>query len=389
MIHMDFLGAASGFFWRIMTKKFSSKLTRLIFPTSLAISMMVCLVSAGAGHAAKLDAINIYGYFDLDYRITTGDRYSKSGPDDPNLKNGAFDQRHLNILTDIMVSPNLSLRTHIEFEHGIHPSADSASVVMEYGFGEFALSDALKIRGGKILSPYGLFSEIHDATPAYLAVSLPETFYRAEFKGGHMLVPKWMTGFAILGELSILSSRHNVEYVVYVGNGESRFTTNESSQDDNPNKAIGCRVQFISSREIFIIGVSSYFGDRAISPEEMRIPHIAFAGHASLTWKEINLTGEFGRSQMGSVTENTWYVQSSFRVGKFTPYVRVQVMDPSDVEPEDFWTVYVAGVNLKVTDALFVKVEWDENARGRRNNDIISGEARNFGEFRASFTLMF
>ncbi|MDH5478186.1 MAG: hypothetical protein OEY50_07625, partial [Nitrospinota bacterium] len=65
------------------------------------------------------------------------------------------------------------------------------------------------------------------------------------------------------------------------------------------------------------------------------------------------------------------------------------VMDPSDAEPEDFWTVYVAGVNLKVTDALFVKVEWDENARGRRNNDIISGEARNFGEFRASFTLMF
>ena len=357
--------------------------------TASCALFLACLIFAGTSHAADLDSINIYGYFDLDYRITNADRYSKSGPSDPNLKNGAFDQRHMNILTDIMISQNIALRTHVEFEHGIHPSADSASVSMEYGFGEYAFSDTFKIRGGKMLSPYGILSEIHDATPAYLTVSPPETFYRAEFKGGHMIMPKWTTGLAVLGELSLFSSRHDVEYVVYMGNGESRFTTNESEQDDNPNKSLGARIQFISAGEVMIAGVSGFMGDRAISQEEMRIPHIAVAAHASFNWKGANLNGEFGRSQMGSVTEISWYVQTSLRIGRFTPYARVQTIDPSDTTPDDFWTVMLGGMNVMVTDAMFFKMEWNENQRGKRNLDIISGEARNFGEFRASVTLMF
>ena len=383
-----FTSSGSIFRRQLMNNIFSSDNFKFSFTTAYAL-ILAGLISAGPSGAAGMDSINIYGYFDLGYNITTGNRYSKSGPNSPNLKNGAFDQRHLNILTDIMVSPNVALRTHVEFEHGIHPSADSASVVMEYGFGEYTYSDTLKIRGGKMLSPYGIYSEIHDATPAYLAVSPPETFYRAEFKGGHMVVPKWSTGLAILGELSLFSSRHDVDYVIYVGNGESRFTTNESEQDDNPNKSLGARLQFISAGEVLVFGVSGFMGDRALSLEEMRVPHIAMTSHLSLTWKGANLTGEFGRSQMGSVTEITWYVQASVRVGRVTPYARVQVIDPNDTTPDDFWTVMLGGVNIRVTDAMFVKMEWDENQRGKRNTDIISGESRNFGEFRAAVTLMF
>ena len=353
------------------------------------IISLAIFASGSPSNAANLESINIYGYFDLEYCQTTGNRFYKSGPEDPNLKNGAFDQRHMNILADIAVDSRIALKTHIEFEHGIHPSADSASVIMEYGFAEYTFGDALKIRAGKMLTPYGLYSEMHDATPAYLTTSPPDTFYRAEFYGGAMLMPKWSTGLAVMGELSIFSTLHNVDYVIYVGNGESRFTTNTSEQDDNPNKAVGGRVQFVSENEFLILGVSGFIGDRAFTTDELRVSHVSFAGHASVSFSGMNITSEFGRSVLGRVTEETWYVQASMRFGRVTPYVRYQFLNPDSSLPDDAWMITLGGVNIMMTDALALKVEWNDNRRGIRNLDIISGEDKNFGEFRAALTLMF
>ena len=240
-----------------------------------------------------------------------------------------------------------------------------------------------------MLTPYGIFAEIHDATPAYLTVSPPETYYRPAFKGGHMTIPKWITGLALLGETSIFSGRHDLEYHVYVGNGESRFTTNESEQDDNPNKAVGFKLQFVTAAEAFTFGVAGYSGDRAMDNTSRKVPHSAIALHTRMNYGRYNLTMEFGKSALGSLQQISWYVQTSARIGRYTPYLRLQLLDPSESTPDDQWMIQLGGVNVMVTDKMFIKVEWDQNFRGARNKDIITNEAQNYGEFRAAVTLLF
>lgn len=351
--------------------------------------LFALLLPIGKAEGATFDSIKLYGYFDLGYSQTTGAKYSVGGQDDPNQENGSFDLRHMNILTDITVSQSLFVKTHIEFEHGIHPSSDAASLVMEYGFAEYVINDALKFRGGKMLTPIGIFGEIHDATPAYLSVSPPETFYRAKLKGGHMVTPKWTTGLAVLGTFSIYPGAPDLEYVAYVGNGESRFTTNESEQDDNPNKAIGGRLQFSTAGEILHMGISVFQGDKAISQTRMRYSHTSYGGHASVTYDGFNMMAEYAKSKIDTVTESTWYVQASMRVWIVAPYVRYQRLEPNNNVTDDGWAVMAGGVNFMLTDALFLKVEWDENRRGKNNESLFSGEDRNYGELLASLTMMF
>jgi hypothetical protein len=71
------------------------------------------------------------------------------------------------------------------------------------------------------------------------------------------------------------------------------------------------------------------------------------------------------------------------------PYVRYQRLEPNNNVTDDGWAVMAGGVNFMLTDALFLKVEWDENRRGKNNESLFSGEDRNYGELLASLTMMF
>jgi len=104
---------------------------------------------------------------------------------------------------------------------------------------------------------------------------------------------------------------------------------------------------------------------------------------------DINLRGEYGQSELGDRGEITWYTQASYRINRFTPYLRYQTIDPDTGFEDDNWTSLLAGLNIMVNDNLFFKVEWNENRRGSNNVEIIHEGKEDFGEFRSAFTLFF
>jgi len=338
---------------------------------------------------ASMDKLRFYGYIDLEYKQTTDDKYDGSGEDDANMKNGAFDQHHFNILMEAAVTSEIAVKAHLEFEHGIYPGAGNAAMVLEYAFAEYVKLDRLKFRGGKMLSPWGIYNEIHDSTPAYLSVFPPETFYKAGERGGFALIPKWITGLAALGGSTTGISHADIDYIVYIGNGESRVAINENEHDDNQNKAMGGRLQLTDHYEMYQVGVSAYYGDKAVSGDKLSETHWTATFHADINWREGNLRAEYGRSVVESQTETAWYVQTSWRFGRYTPYLRYQTLNPHEEGDDENWTIYLAGVNIKVTDYLFYKIEWNEHKRGSNNRDIVTGEPLGYGEFRSALTLLF
>ena len=103
----------------------------------------------------------------------------------------------------------------------------------------------------------------------------------------------------------------------------------------------------------------------------------------------LNLKAEYGQSKLGPRTESAWYAQSSYRLGRYTPYLMAQAIDPSDAKPDDYWNVYMAGVNVRVNKHMFLKIEWRENMRGKNNTDIITHGNEDFGEFKSAMTIYF
>jgi len=362
---------------------------------TVRVSVLAVLAALGAvlipapATAIDLDQLHVYGYIDLEYKQTTADKFDRSGPDDANMKNGSFDQRHFNILADFEVVPALIVKSHVEFEHGINPGVGDASVVLEYGFVEYVAREWLKARGGKMITPYGQFNEIHDATPAFLTVTPPDTLYRSEDYGGFTFIPKWITGAAAFGNIPVLQHHHDIDYIVYIGNGESRSTVNENEHDDNESKALGGRLQFTTHDESFHAGVSAYYGDRAISRARMAERHFTATAHANASFDAFTVRGEAAYSELGDWRETAWYLELSYRIGRLTPYVRYETLDPDTSVSSDGWTIMLAGVNVRALDILFLKFEWNQHDRGPANSDIITGEKDDYGEFRAALAVLF
>ncbi len=356
---------------------------------SIVSALLFSMVVPENACGASMDKLLFYGYIDLEYKQTTGNKYDGSGEDDANMKNGAFDQHHFNILMEATVTSEIAAKAHLEFEHGIYPGAGDAAMVLEYAFVEYVKRNGLKFRWGKMLSPWGIYNEIHDSTPAYLSVYPPELFYRSGTKGGFALIPKWITGMTALGGVPTGISHTDIDYIVYIGNGESRVTINENEHDDNQNKAVGCRLQLTDHDEAYQVGISAYYGDKATSRDKLSETHWTTVFHADFNWREGNLRGEYGRSVLGTQTETSWYVQTSWRFGRYTPYLRYQTLNPHEEGNDEDWTIYLAGVNVKVTDYLFYKIEWNEHKRGSNNRDIVTGEPLEYGEFRSALTLLF
>ncbi|MGK7344710.1 MAG: hypothetical protein ACNS63_02745 [Candidatus Nitrospinota bacterium M3_3B_026] len=353
------------------------------------LALAVLLSAAAAPEAAALDLgmLKLHGYMDMRYTQATKDEGSEY-PQATGMDNGSFNLLHFNLLMDVVIRPDLLIQSMVEFEHGPDTGRGHGSVILEYAFADYILANWLKLRGGKTLTPWGLYNEIHDASPAFLSVNVPEMMYHADSKGGFPLIPKFTTGLALRGEVPT-PGHHDIDYVLYAGNGEGLGSTNEAAFDDNVNKAAGGRLQFTTHDESIQAGLSGFYGERAVTPDNLNEWHWASVASLNVNLGRLNVRGEYGQSELGDRGEITWYAQGSYRAGRYTPYLRYQTIDPDTDFGDDDWTSYLAGVNVRMNDNLFIKVEWNENRRGANNVEIINEGGEDFGQFRAAFTLFF
>lgn len=353
----------------------------------LAVFVAMALAAPSRpAHAVAWENVYFHGYMDFLYKQST----KAEAPDEPNAPdptNGAFDFRHLTFLADIRVTPELWIKTNVEFDHTPDTELGHGGIIMEYGFAEYLVKDWFKLRAGKSLTPYGIFNEVHDASPTYLSVNIPELIYKAETKGGFAFIPKWVTGVSALG-ITNPCDGCEFDYVIYVGNGES-VGINEGQYDSNHNKAVGGRAQISVNDEAFLAGISAFYDEKAVSPTKLTEIHWAYLISLNYSHSALNLKAEYGQSTLGSHAESVWCAQSSYRIGRYTPYLMVEAIDPNDTQPDDFWNIYMAGVNVQVNKHMFLKFEWRENQRGKSNTDIITPGNENFGEFKSAMTIYF
>jgi hypothetical protein len=361
---------------------------------------------AGKSYAIDLSQATFNGYLDLEYSAADNTEGNA---------NGSFHQHHLSFLMDMPVSPKVSAFTHVEFDHGANINTppcntgqtgcssfgtNGGDIVVENAFIKYVSSDALQFRFGRMLTPFGYYNEIHDATPAIISIAIPAAINRMRERGGNSMFPQWNTGMDMFGTVLLNSSP--MEYSIYVGNGENPVGWNDSQVDANANKALGGRVSYQLTEGIQV-GASVFNDAEAYTSGGTggitNLQHtsgsvllsliggdtVFFLSEYAVTW----LDG-FGRSSAG-------YGQFTYVFTKrFSVYYRYENTSPDDTVANAAWVEQIAGINTRPTDEnnLVFKFEYSNNARGQNYNKlplVISNPItyQNYQELRFAVALYF
>jgi hypothetical protein len=350
------------------------------------------IFNASPAFAVDLSKITLNGFVDLEF---------SSADNAEGNYNSSFHQHHLSFLLDVPVTDKLSAYTHIEFDHGTNINTANANqttasraggdVIVENAFIRYASSDAVQFRFGRMLTPFGYYNEIHDATPAIISIAIPAAINSMEERGGIPMFPKWSTGLNVLG--TVVMGYSTLDYTIYVGNGENPAGWNDSQSDANTNKAFGARVNF-QPVEYIQIGASVYSGDKAsqtttIAPIQSA-PHTTGGILLSVNVDSFFFLSEYASSQVEGHSASAGYGQLTYVLSRrFSPYYRFEYSDPDGSVSDDNWIEHIAGVNFRPMDManLIFKFELSDNKRGA-NNAAVKNDL-NYKEARFAVTLYF
>lgn len=299
-------------------------------------------------------SVNLYGYFDLEYEIGNASEASKRG---------TFDLHHFKVLTSIVLDEHFRVLGEIEWEHGVDLSADGGvgEVKLERAWLEYRHADALKVRAGKFLVPFGIYNLVHDATPTFLGTYLPSSVYGKHpnpLCGSQRLFAKFGTGLQVLG--SAHSGPWSLDYAAFLSNGQG---ANAYEQDDNGDKARGGRAilglplgqsELGASYYTEQNGAAAHTRQRALGLDA-RLRLDALDIHGEVLFADQETLDVAGEPSGASETMTGSYLQAGYTLAdRLTPFARVQRYVPADSQAEHH---VIGGLNLALTSRVYLKAE--------------------------------
>jgi len=348
----------------------------------LAAAGLTLALSTPVPAQELMDRIVINGYTNFEF----SKQLSQEGPGD---KNGSFDADQFDLVFNITVSERVRAALDLSWEHGTATEDGRGNQAMEYGFVEYAVSDMLKLRFGKMFTPFGVFNEIHTAKPAFLTVKEAASLNKNDriVGGGFLFYPRWGAGIAAHGD-GVVGGK-DLSYDILVANGEQQ-EANPFEEDENTSKSITARLR-VDATENLRVGYSFYH-DRLSSASYTTLQSHGFEAELNLTRFRLLAEvafGSLGRVSGGVQRQLGWYIQPSYHLkGGFTPYMRFDYVNPdrslSDVDGRDF----IIGLNVELSKNFQLKLE--NNAfHGGTKSTLASLPGQGYHEFKAALVLGF
>ena len=340
---------------------------KLIVGTVLAAAVL----AAGPGRAettlvASGDSFRLDGYSSLEFERQLG----ATGIGDPN---GSFDADLLDLVLNWRGSDRLRVAADLSWEHGSATEDGRGNVALEYAFAEYSFADWARLRAGKMFTPFGIYNEIHTAKPAFLTVKEPLATNKNDKLGSDLrFYPRWGTGIALLGN-GVAPLGFTWDYVVALTNGEQE-NTNPFEEDDNKQKAVQGRARLMFGEDLEL-GVSAYRDevselDGAGDPTGERSVQLSYGAHGiwrsgfgpgvELEWVRGGLSpssAAVGPDLVGQgATAMAWWTLAD----RYTPYARVEWLDPNLDVSNDRAVLWIGGINVRVGGGLVLKAELNE-----------------------------
>lgn len=357
--------------------------------------------------------------------ITAFDRNAQSGvggyydlefvqPFDPKARGSFFDNHRLILQTSSYLHDNLMFNAEIEFEHGglINNLSNDGELKIEQAWADWRIGDALGLRAGVLLVPFGIVNVLHDsdvrettARPLMANSIVPTTWMDAGIGAHGVLYP---TEDVMVNYEAILTNGLTDQISAADGLRRSRASL---KADNNGNKAVAGRVG-VSPWLGLEGGLNGYYGTYDAAGAQG-----LWMGGADLAWTvgPCELVGEYAR--VGTAGGTTllagktapsavptdmqgYYLEGRYRffpavledtfLGRgggferatFTFFARYGAAD-TDLAAADATDKleYVVGVNYRPIQTFVPKLEFrriDEPNTGKSDNAIWASVAAGF-----------
>lgn len=307
---------------------------------------------------AQIDNFRFYGYAQLDYQASTK----------PNSLSG-FNQRRINLISEFNYYNTLRVLGDIEYEGGADFSTDDSSsygvIKLSRAIIEYSVSPTLKFSAGKMITHFGLYNLIHDASASYYSVDPPLMYSKFKLfanQSAQRLFGKYLIGVSVLGTFDIGKNGTQLEYFAGIGNGRG---VDGEGNDLNNNRAINARILF---RPSFLNGLqagASFYNDKnyyGISGfKNSRETSYAFDLQYENNFLQIqseSMISEFETSE--NKFQKTWitYVQCAINLlDVFTPFINFTHANLNLDSDDNSFSRLNFGLNYAVLPNLFVKSE--------------------------------
>ncbi len=347
------------------------------FGLALALGVVLALAAAVPARAQLGDRIRINGYsnFEWEYQLSNHDK----GRGD---KNGSFDADLFDLVLNFQPTDRLRVAADLTWEHGPATEDGRGNVAAEYAFAEYKITDALRLRAGKMFVPFGIYNEIHTAKPATLVINESFSTNKPERLGAPArFYARWGAGLEAVGQFH--SGGMNGDYSLLLFNGESDVV-NPFEEDNNRPKAVAGRVR-VEPHPTFKLGASFYSDRRSVYDDKGadtggRVTQNAVG--ASLEWTpgqsgvELEwVGGQIPSSGTARTSTNGISLVLSHHVGsRVTPYLQWEYLDPDKDVKDDAANVFLAGLNVKIDTGAFVKIEVSRFTAGSANTRLAGKE---------------
>ena len=351
-------------------------------PMALLTVICLCILSNLPQVSAQNDRFTINGYTSFEFEKQIGDE----GNGDPN---GSFDADLFDIVFNLQATDKVRVSADITWEHGSASEDGLGNVALEYGFVEYSFSDLLKVRVGKMFTPFGIFNEIHTAKPAFLSVKEPASTNKTEriADEGFRFFPRWAVGVAFHGD-GVLANR-DFNYDLLIANGD-QGDTNPFEEDNNTAKSITARFRF-EPHQFLQIGNSFYYDKKEFDG----VDDLMSDGIELLFQRDAwRVLGEvvIGRRTMIAgerVTQLGWFVQPSYHfMNGMTPYLRLERIDPDLDLNDNHGYDFIVGFNYEIAPGFMVKAE-NNHFTGAAQSSLAEFTNASYNEIKAAVVLGF
>lgn len=271
----------------------------------LALTLLLGCAEAAMAQQSKAPVFHVFGGWA--YGKTDGNNYLAG------THAGSFDNASLAL--NVSDAPLENLR--LEGQLFVARDQGTNELLIDFAFAEWRISDALRLRAGKIKHPFGIYNEVYEVGTLRPFFALPQSEY-----GPVGVLAEGYSGVGVSGTRRMGSS-WSLQYDAYFGSLNLPFNDfnveghrgAREQHDLNVKEVLGGRVVFDTPVEGLSFGGSAYRGKIAAGAVTLR--HSAGGMQFEYLTDRISLRTEWTRVETGDDTEHAAYVESAYR---FTPH---------------------------------------------------------------------
>ncbi len=290
----------------------------------------------------------INGYMDIQYTYMAKQTMS----DGALMKDmSTFEQNQMNLIFDMEKD---RVRTHLNLEsHNAYTSEDGGKGgwEIENAFGQYTFSDMLVVRGGQMLTPFGIFNEVSYITPLFASVVLPMMYRLPDNYGEEHMMPD-RSNVVIKG--TYFGDVADVDYNFMVSNGDR----GQKGHDENKDKGLGGRVRF-TIRDNYKLG-ASYYTVNNDNLSKGRENLWGFDLEMTLLDERILFQGEYVKDEYEKRADKmSYYARLTYAIGDYTPFIMYDYFeDPDDLVMKNKLNRYGAGLSYDFDANIILKGEY-------------------------------